>query len=700
MPIESNAPDVPSDKDAILSAPHSDGANVLLTANRYDDAEAGRHGALIEETSAFRSDVELFYDLHTLAWNADQQHTLDNRDDAIESDISYTSSQVPEITLENHFEEPGSNGTITQQVVASIDTCGVLMQTTAEFETVAERTFYTVMNLGINGHSHQNPDAVQEAFVREHNGVECIVATDGNRWLALAQEHSGQQGFDGRRIGHTGISSGPRQSAWADIYQENTGFIDESAQAKGNLDAGVGVYAGETKAASWLTSVGFGYGMDAAIEHAFTLLDQGYEAEQRSFEEAWQEWHETVSSGPTDDAAVNGLYERSLTAMKCAQDGCCGIIAGAFKPTNMTYKFIWPRDQVIITQALIAAGAEREARRALRWFDENQITDDVVDDRNINRRGTWWQNYYVTGEPHWRALQLDQVGGPIYAHWLVWQETGDEDLLADYYHMSRQAAEFLLSYDNGYGFPKKHQDPWEEIWGHSTEGSASAIAGLRAMSELAEAYGDADFADRCEKMANVWAGNFKKYCFKSTPYGDALVTADSPETHSDPPADSRPDAASFMTVWPWNVADANAEPVSATLSLANEEPWVANETDCVGRYPGDHYTPTGRVEDGGWPLCEAYADIARWMSNHDPGAVDDYIYEDAHEWTTAAGLLPERINGTGEVRWNSNLQWSQAMYILLVESRSRDRPFGLAPGESSKGEQRKSTDSEGEYLKA
>lgn len=129
MPVESNAPSVPSDKDAILSAPRDDGANVLLTANRYDDPEHGRHGAIIEETSAFRSDIELFYDLHTLAWNADEEHTLDARDDAVESDVSYASSKIPEITLENRFDEPGSTGALTQRVVASVDTCGLLIET-------------------------------------------------------------------------------------------------------------------------------------------------------------------------------------------------------------------------------------------------------------------------------------------------------------------------------------------------------------------------------------------------------------------------------------------------------------------------------------------------------------------------------------------------------------------------------------------
>lgn len=679
MPIESNAPSVPSDKDAILSAPREEGANVLLTANRYDDPERGRQGAIIEETSAFRSDIELFYDLHALAWNADEGHTLDARDDAVESDVSYTSSEVPEITLENRFEEPGSTGTLTQRVVGSVDTCGLLIETEAAFETVAERTFYTITDLGIHGHDHEDPNAVQEAFITERDGADLVVATDGDRWLAFAQDRDGNREFDGRRIGHTGVAEGPDRSAWADIYEGNDGFIDDTDRAEGNLDVGVGLYVGETDAASWLTAVGFGYGEDAAVEHALRLLDRGYEAERAAFTTAWEEWHETVSDGPTDDPEVNDLYERSLTAMKCAQDGCCGVIAGAFKPSDMTYKFIWPRDQVIITQALIAAGAEREARLALRWFDENQITGDVVDDRGIDRHGTWWQNYYVTGEAHWRALQLDQVGGPIYAHWLVWRETDDDDLLDKHYDMSRRAAEFLLSYDNGHGFPEKHQDPWEEIWGHSTEGTAAAIAGLRAMGELADARGEESFAKECRDQATVWAENFEKYCFKPTPYGDALVTADSPETAADPPADVRPDAAAFMTVWPWNVLDADGDTVAATLDATSDDAWVAGDSPCLGRYPGDRYTPTGTVEDGGWPLCEAYADVARWLGESEPDAVADHVFEDARKWTTSAGLLPERVDGNGRVRWNSNLQWSQAAYLLLVESHVRDEAFGLAP---------------------
>ena len=558
------------------------------------------------------------------------------------------------------------------------------MRNRADFEATRDRTLYTLFNLGIKGHSHEDPNAVQAAHVVDTEEYSVVTATDGNRHVAFAQSHDGYRGFDGHRVGRTGVREGPGRSAWRDIYEESDGWIDENESESGELDAGFGLYLDDCERAEWLTAVGFAKGSEqAAIDHAIDALDNGYEAEREAFAEAWTEWHEDVTTAPTGDDAVDDRYERSLTSMKCAEDHCQAIIAGAFKPSGMTYKFIWPRDQVIIVQALLAAGAIREAKDALEWLDEVQIRgpDPVTDDRNIDRRGTWWQNYYTTGEAHWRALQLDQVGGPIYAHWLLWQETGEDDLLEKHYAMSERAAEFLLSWDNDWGFPRSHQDPWEEVWGHSTEGSAAGIAGLRCMAEMADAAGDDDLASRCRERADVWAGNLATYCYKTdTPYGDHFVTADSPE-YGHPAPDERPDAAAFMAYWPWNVIDADAPEMVSTAELADDPAWGADGTACLGRYPGDTYTPSGTAEDGGWPLCEAYADVVRWQSGLDTDAVADHVESDAAEWTTTANLLPERVDGDGTVSWNSNLQWSQAMYVLLVESHRRGEPYGLAPGQ-------------------
>jgi GH15 family glucan-1,4-alpha-glucosidase len=676
---------VPSDKDAISSTPTGQSQHVLVTANRYADSPRSEYqGSIVEETSAFRSDIELFYDLHTVVWDADLGETHDIRNDAVASDLDWRSATVPELRLHNEFRfGDGTVGDIEQHLIPSSNQCSLLLHNRASFGTAHERTLFTVFNLGIKGHSHEDPNAVQSAHVLDAEDCDVVTATDGTRHVAFAQAHDGTRRFDGHRVGRSGRSTGSERSAWADVYEENDGWIDDTESATGDLDAGFGLYVDEQTSIEWLTAVGFAEGSEKrAIDHARDALDASYEAERDAFEHAWTDWHEGVANAPTDEAVVDDLYARSLTSLKCAEDHCQAMVAGAFKPHNMTYKFIWPRDQVIIVQALAAAGALEEARQALDWLGRVQITDgDEVtrDDRDIDRRGTWWQNYYTTGDPHWRALQLDQVGGPIYAHWLLWRETDDDELLHEHYGMSERAARFLLEWDNGYGFPRKHQDPWEEVWGHSTEGSAAAIAGLRCMAEMADATGAEAFAAECRDRAAVWAENFATYCYREgTPYGDHYVTAAEPE-HGEPAPDQRPDAAAFMAFWPWNVLDADDEGLISTVELASDPVWRAGDTPCLGRYPGDVYTPSGTAEDGGWPLCEAYADVVRWQTGVDPDAVTDYVTHDASEWTTSAGLLPERVDGDGSVSWNSNLQWTQAMYVLLVESHRREEPYGLAP---------------------
>ena len=677
---------VASDKDALMSTPSGDSQHTMVTANSYaDSSRADWNGALIEETSAFRSDIELFYDLHTLFWDPTLGETLDVRNDATTGDVSWTSNNVPELRLENEFLfSDGTEATLDQRVVASVARCGLLVHNHAQFADDRERTVFTISRLAINEHSHDDRYADHEATVYHKDDYDVIVGTDGDRYVAFAQQRGDDRRFDGHRVGHAGVSTGPDRSAWADIYEANDGLIDSTTEASGSVDLGFGLHcdpATDTAGSKieWLTAVGFGKNEQAAIDHARETLDAGYEAEQAAFAEAWGAWHADVTTAPTDDAASADLYERSLTSIKVAQDGCCATIAGAFKPHDMTYKFIWPRDQVIILQALLAAGATEEAALAVNWLDGVQITEEIVDGRGIDRQGTWWQNYYTTGESHWRALQLDQVGGPIYAHWLLWSETGDDDYLDAHYDMSKRAAEFLLEWDNGWGFPKPHQDPWEEVWGHTTEGSAAAIAGLRCMAAMADAKTDPDLAERCRETADTWASNLSTYCFKTdTEYGDHFVTADSPEGVIQPAPDGRPDAAAFMAFWPWNVLDADDEELIATAELADDTRWRGDDTACVGRYPGDRYTPTGTPEDGGWPLCEAYADMVKWQSGLDDEAVVDHLVEST-AWTTSAGLLPERVDGDGTVAWNSNLQWSQAMYILLAESHARGEPFGLAP---------------------
>ncbi|MDS0300077.1 glycoside hydrolase family 15 protein [Halogeometricum sp. S1BR25-6] len=683
----------PSDKDGLLSSPREDGGYVLTTVNQYPSnaVDEDWRGALIEDTSAFRADVEQFGDFHTLLWDADREQTLDVREDAVDSDVAYESPRVPEAHLTNEFAfEDGAEASLSQDVLVSVDRPALLVRNSVSFSEAGERTIFSVLNSSIQdgGEESEGDEAYATTAEGEAGEYECVVSHDGERYFAVAlrRAETGQRSFDGRRMGLLGETESETKSAWHDIYRENDGYIDSNDEMGGSLDIGFGLYVDDDEAATWTTAVGFGHSEDDALDAVTSALDRGYEAEREAFADAWETWHEGVSDGPTDDDGANAMYERSLTSLKCAQDPSGGTIAGAFEPEDQGYRFVWPRDQVFIVAAMLAGDAVDEARRALSWLDDKQITEGVVDDRDIPREGTWWQNYRSDGEPNWTALQLDQVGGPIYAHWLVWEEADeDEDVLDEHYEMSRAAAEFLLDYDNGDGFPGKSQDPWEEVWGHSTEGSAASIAGLRAMAELAEARGDDEFADDCRETAATWAGNFDGYCFREDAYlGDHYVTADSPERDDDDVApDERPDAAAFMATWPWNVVDADSETMRSTVELATDPAWCADDAACVGRYPEDDFTPSGSVEDGGWPLCEAFADVVRWLDGDgdgDEAALREYVFEDAPTWTSATGLLPEQVRGDGAVRWNCNLQWSQAMYVLLAESHVRGGPYGMAPG--------------------
>lgn len=130
---------------------------------------------------------------------------------------------------------------------------------------------------------------------------------------------------------------------------------------------------------------GFAKDEESAVEHARESLDAGHNPERAEFVAAWESWHDGIGEAPTGDETADDLYERSLTSTRCAQDGCCAMVAGAFNPEDTTYKFIWPRDRAIIIQSVVAAGATEEAEITVDWLDRVQIAGETDDDRE----GRW-----------------------------------------------------------------------------------------------------------------------------------------------------------------------------------------------------------------------------------------------------------------------------------------------------------------------
>jgi glucoamylase len=130
------------------------------------------------------------------------------------------------------------------------------------------------------------------------------------------------------------------------------------------------------------------------------------------------------------------------------------------------YHLVWPRDLVQCAQALLALGAEHEARNTLRYLIATQ-----------NRDGSWGQNQWLGGTPYWQGQQLDETGFPVLlAAALAERNALDGIEISD---MIRRALSFLACMG-----PSSPQDRWEENPGISPYTLAVCIAALVAGAEF------------------------------------------------------------------------------------------------------------------------------------------------------------------------------------------------------------------------
>ena len=124
------------------------------------------------------------------------------------------------------------------------------------------------------------------------------------------------------------------------------------------------------------------------------------------------------------------------------------------------YHLVWTRDMCNSTTGLLAAGHTTPPLRALIYLACSQCPD-----------GGFFQNFWITGEPYWRGIQLDEVSFPIMLAWRLHQVSGLDGF--DPWPMVRNAAGYLIEHG-----PATMQERWEENGGYSPSTLASNIAGL------------------------------------------------------------------------------------------------------------------------------------------------------------------------------------------------------------------------------
>src|SRR5579864_5361614 len=326
-------------------------------------------------------------------------------------------------------------------------------------------------------------------FFAEHHGVT----------LAFASSAPWKK----RSVGFVGASDG-----WQDLSRNYAMEWEYERAENGNIAC-----TGEVDLAAckgeFLLALGFGGIWTEAGQQARSTLFEDYEETRQHFVTQWSNWQKTLL--PLDAAPRQyELYRASTAVLRVheSKDFLGGIIASLSIPWGFNkgdedlggYHLIWPRDLVETAGALLAAGAQGDAVRVLRYLEATQESD-----------GRWPQNMWLDGRPYWNGLQMDEAAFPILLVDLLRRQApralGD---LKRWWPMVKRATGFIAR--NG---PVTQQDRWEEDAGYSPFTLAVEVAGLLAAADIAGGVGESEIATYVRDLADTWNESIERWTYST-----------------------------------------------------------------------------------------------------------------------------------------------------------------------------------------
>lgn len=466
-----------------------------------------------------------------------------------------------------------------------------------------------------------------------------------------------------------------------------------------------------THGGEFLLAIGFGGIWSEAGQQALSSILDGFDCAQSQYMRHWKNWQSTLL--PLDqNAREKDLYRTSTAVLRAHESKSLlgGIIASLSIPWGFNkgdedlggYHLVWPRDLVETAGALLAAGADDDAFRVLRYLEATQEAD-----------GHWAQNLWLDGRPYWGGLQMDETAFPILLVDLLRREAPEIlGNLARWWPLVRRAAGFLMR--NG---PVTQQDRWEEDSGHSPFTLAAEIAALLSAADIADAVGQSATATYLREAADTWNENIERWVYAVNADLCAQLGVEGYYVRIAPP--DTDGAASplqgFVPIKnrPPGSGNALASHVISPDFLAlvrfglraPDDPRILNtikvvdavlrvklpQGPCWYRYNGDGY---GEHEDGSpfdgtgigrpWPLLAGERAHYELAAGHKDAA--EALLSVLERSTDESGLIPEQVwdqsdipalelfkgRSTGSAR---PLVWAHAEYIKLRRSLRDGRIF-------------------------
>jgi glucoamylase len=238
------------------------------------------------------------------------------------------------------------------------------------------------------------------AWVGDYKGTPMLFAERNGYALALACSSS----WLARSVGFVGFSDG-----WQELRAH--GRLQHSYQRAENgnvaLTGEIDIHA----STEFVLALGLGGSPAAAGQRALASILRGFDRAKSQYVDDWTRWHRSRSTSAAPDAA-HPLIDFSAAMLRVHESKHFrgGVIASLSIPWGFSkgdddlggYHLVWPRDLVETAGGVLAAGAQPDARRVLRFL---QVTQDAD--------GHWCQNMWLDGSPYWTGIQMDEAALPV-----------------------------------------------------------------------------------------------------------------------------------------------------------------------------------------------------------------------------------------------------------------------------------------------
>ena len=334
-------------------------------------------------------------------------------------------------------------------------------------------------------------------WVGDYKSVPMMFAERGDCALAFACSVPWKK----MSVGFVGYSDG-----WQDLSQNFRMTWDYTRAENGNI-----ALMGEIDLAAcegeFVLALGFGGIWSEAGQQVRSSLLDPYEDLRKRYVAQWEIWHQSLEKLDSK-TRERDLYRASMAVLRAheSKDLLGGVIASLSIPWGFNkgdedlggYHLVWPRDLVETAFGFLAAGAQTDAARVLRYLESTQEAD-----------GHWAQNMWLDGRPYWNGLQMDEAAFPLL---LVDRLRRDcPEVLGNlrrWWTLVSRAAGFLVR--NG---PVTPQDRWEEDGGYSPFTLAVEISGLLAAGDIADAVGEKAIAEYLRETADNWNENIERWTY-------------------------------------------------------------------------------------------------------------------------------------------------------------------------------------------